>query len=298
MSKKIVDLSAATASKGTDLKEIYDPTLPAGTRSKKVSLAQDLAYFNANAQLASPHQITNLYGGGVQTINTGAATTYALTYPLALRYDFAPNAGVGLNVTLLAYDAAQCELGQPLEFRNIGGSNSAVQLFDKDGGLIANTSIAPGASFIGRLGVNTVDVIRQGTIASHDVSEFLSTGGGSMSGNLILNADATLPLQAVTYQQLTSLITTYTATSGSLQTFSLPSTARVGDLFIVVGFGAGGWKLTQGAGQTIHVGTTSTTTGATGFIASQQRYDCIMLSCAVANTDFVAVSLDGTITVT
>lgn len=143
-----------------------------GNTSLKALPTYLTTYLNTKLQLASPNQITNLYGGGVQSPVTGAATNYPLTYPLAPRYIWTPNAGVTLVVTLLAYDATRCEPGQPLEFVNNGGANSAVQLFDKDGNFIANTSIGNGQRFVGRLGTNTVDVIRLGTVSSHDASEF------------------------------------------------------------------------------------------------------------------------------
>lgn len=185
----------------------------AGTYGSANSVASIV--INANKQitdivntpiLISTQQVSNLYGGGVQSIPTGNATSHLLTYPLAQTYKWTPDAGVTLSVTLPEYDSAQCQLGQPLNFINAGGTNSAVQLFDKDGVFITNTSIGDGQFFTSWLGENTVTSKRFGTIASlnqEDLDVKLDKdAGGTMVGNLILNGDATLPLQAVPLQQL------------------------------------------------------------------------------------------------
>jgi|GEM_PF-6103478 len=154
----------------------------------------------------------------VETFDTGTETTFALTYPLNARNDFNPDAGVTVVVSLPAYDAAQCPLGQLFEVRNIGGDNSAVQIFDSDGNFIANTSIPPGAAFISRLivveGVLTLDVIRIGTIAGHDASEFapsstVVSATGRLSGGGALSTPPSINLNAYDiYQQVITDTTT------------------------------------------------------------------------------------------
>jgi hypothetical protein len=83
-----------------------------------------------------------------------------------------------------------------------------------------------------------------------------------------------------------------------LTTFSLPVTAAVGDTFQILGQGAGGWTISQDAGQTIHVSGSSSTIGVGGSVASSNRRDCIELVCSVANTDFTAVDFVGALTIT
>lgn len=205
MSEKLSQLYATAPATQANLIDVLETTQNVSTTpvSKALVLSQVRDLFNTALQIAAtsqitgfnaaaaaaapvqsvagktgavtltPNNITNLYGsGGVQSPVTGAATTYSLTYPLAPRYIFTPNAGVTLVVTLLAYDAAQCVLGQPLEFVNNGGANSAVQLFDNSGNFITNTSIGTGQSFNGRIGVNTISSIRLGTAASANTSDF------------------------------------------------------------------------------------------------------------------------------
>lgn len=92
--------------------------------------------------------------------------------------------------------------------------------------------------------------------------------------------------------------TEYMANNASLVTFSLPTTAAVGQKVLVDGSGAGGWKITQASGQTIHFGNKNTTTGTGGSLASTNQYDQVTLTCNVANTDWVVSAPVGNMTVT
>jgi hypothetical protein len=84
----------------------------------------------------------------------------------------------------------------------------------------------------------------------------------------------------------------YYANNAALVSITLPSSCTVGDPFIIDGQGAGGWKITQAAGQTIHFGTKSSTTGTAGYLSDYNgsvvdgQYDSVTLSCMVANTDW------------
>jgi hypothetical protein len=89
----------------------------------------------------------------------------------------------------------------------------------------------------------------------------------------------------------------YTQNSAGLITFLLPLTANVGDIIQVVGFGAGGWKITQNAGQSIHINASSTTVGVGGSLASTAAFNSVTFRCVKANTDFTIISSIGTITV-
>ncbi|MBP2310488.1 hypothetical protein GBZ48_31545 [Azospirillum melinis] len=85
----------------------------------------------------------------------------------------------------------------------------------------------------------------------------------------------------------------FIANSASRLSFPLPSTAAVGDRFEVIGKGAGGWQITQAAGQTIRYGTRSTSAVANDGIMATNRYDAVELVCTVANTEFVVVDASG-----
>lgn len=91
----------------------------------------------------------------------------------------------------------------------------------------------------------------------------------------------------------------YFANNAALVVFTLPSSAAVGDKVFIKGMGAGGWKLAQGASQLIIftsggvAGLNQTTTGANGYVASNDTEDSVELVCSVANTTFRVVSSQG-----
>ncbi len=77
----------------------------------------------------------------------------------------------------------------------------------------------------------------------------------------------------------------------------LPATSAVGDTFQVVDYGGSGWKITQGVGQEILMGSSFTTAGVTGYLQSILVGDGALLVCAVANTKWMVVSSMGNVTV-
>lgn len=81
----------------------------------------------------------------------------------------------------------------------------------------------------------------------------------------------------------------YVANNASLVTLTLPATASVGDTFIIVGLGAGGYRIAQRASQLIRFGSAVTTTGTGGSLSSTNQYDTIRIVCIVANTTFSVV---------
>jgi hypothetical protein len=87
------------------------------------------------------------------------------------------------------------------------------------------------------------------------------------------------------------------ANRATLVTITLPTVAKVGDTFEVVGKGAGGWLIAQNANQTIHINAAqSTTVGVGGSLASTDIYDYIKLVCTVANLEFTRTSVSGNLT--
>lgn len=76
---------------------------------------------------------------------------------------------------------------------------------------------------------------------------------------------------------------------------TLPLTAQQGDTVTIRGKGAAGWKVAQNALQTIH-GSSNTTTGVTGSIASGATYNCVTLECITPSTDWIIATHEGTLT--
>lgn len=87
--------------------------------------------------------------------------------------------------------------------------------------------------------------------------------------------------------------TRYLVNNVSRVSLTLPATAAVGDVYSVVGKGAGGWRICQNAGQTIHCGMKSTVTGTTGYVESSHYLDNLELLCITANTDFKTIGPIG-----
>lgn len=89
----------------------------------------------------------------------------------------------------------------------------------------------------------------------------------------------------------------YVINNASLVTLTLPTTAPFGSTFIIIGKGAGGWKIAQNAGQKINLGNTTTTTGTSGYLASTNQNDNVSLVCVTPNTEFTVYGPVGNIIV-
>lgn len=80
----------------------------------------------------------------------------------------------------------------------------------------------------------------------------------------------------------------YFTTNVALTTFQLPDTAAVGNRVTIAGFGAGGWIIIPGTGQTIWDADTGASTVVS--LASASRYDCIEIVCVQEDTTWVTFS--------
>lgn len=83
----------------------------------------------------------------------------------------------------------------------------------------------------------------------------------------------------------------YEANNAGLVTLTLPlpGGTQFGDTVAVMGSGAGGWKIAQGAGQQIIIGASQSTIGVTGFIQATTTTDSIELTCRADNLTWVPV---------
>lgn len=108
-----------------------------------------------------------------------------------------------------------------------------------------------------------------------------------------------LPMTVVSgTSQSAAVNNSYISNNAGLCTVTLPSSAAVGDTVQIGGLGAGGWKVGQNASQLIHLGSSVTTTGTGGSLASSNQYDSIgEIRCVVANTTWVCFGVQGNITV-
>lgn len=86
--------------------------------------------------------------------------------------------------------------------------------------------------------------------------------------------------------------------AGGGVTYTLPATAPVGSVIVITGLSGGsGWVIAQNAGQSVQFGTSTTTVGVGGSLASTHNTDTVTMVCAVANTTFIVLESLGNITV-
>lgn len=78
-------------------------------------------------------------------------------------------------------------------------------------------------------------------------------------------------------------------------TFVLPATAAIGDTFSIAGYG-NLWTLTQNAGQSVTLGTNTSTVGVGGSVTATNVRDSIQFVCVTANTEFQVVNAIGNLT--
>ena len=85
----------------------------------------------------------------------------------------------------------------------------------------------------------------------------------------------------------------YVSANAALTTCTLPVYAVLGSTIKICGEGAAFFEIAQNAGQTIHFGVRSSTTGAGGSVTSTSARGCIALVCTVADTDWTVSSALG-----
>ena len=90
----------------------------------------------------------------------------------------------------------------------------------------------------------------------------------------------------------------YFANSASPITFTLPTTASVGDTFAASNMNSGNMVIAQNASQTIRYGNEITTTGTGGNITSTSVGDTLTIVCNVVNTGFQVINSQGQLNVT
>lgn len=178
------------------------------------------------------------------------------------------------------------------EFRiTTPGTNSASVITQGSTNTLTNKTIDAGSNTVTNLAVANLGGIT-GTPSSSTYLRGDGTwstpagGGGGMTWSVVTGTTQTAAVN-----------TGYFANNAGLVTVTLPSTAAVGDTVSVAYMGAGGWKLAQAASVTVKFGSTTTTTGTGGSLASTAAGDVVTVVCNVANTGWTVVSSVGSLTV-
>jgi len=144
--------------------------------------------------------------------------------------------------------------------------------------IIGSTGATPAAGTISASGNITVTV-GAGTVA-------LSATGAA--GFVYNNVAGTTQSAAINQGYING--------NAGLTTVTLPGTAAQGSVIAIQGLGAAGWVMTAAAGQTIKLGSSTTTSG--GSLASTNLYDAVEIVCITANTTWGVKSVVGNLTVT
>jgi hypothetical protein len=223
-----------------------------------------------------------IYGQGFSTLTTGTNNTVIGSGNTSASSNTTNSIIIGQGITGIGNNIAQ-----------IGNASTSALV---NSGTTGNCSLGSSANPFGFLYLGSAS-----NYAAFNVNTQTTNGAqvnfpdaGGAGQNVVYNTDV-----AVTgTSQTMAKWTTYFANNASLVTLTLPSTIAQGDIFTVIGQGAGGWKIAQIAGQTIRwTSTSSTTTGTGGSLASTDRYDTIVLK-ALNSTDLVVFQVKGNITVT
>jgi hypothetical protein len=141
-----------------------------------------------------------------------------------------------------------------------------------------------------------VVLVNQGTLYTGKAFEQVGFGPWTMGTTAIVFeqfnfTQSVFNWNTVTATSLTMAVNNgYFANNVGLVTLTLPATSVVGDVIKVNGQGSGGWLIAQGAGQQIHIGSSASSLGAGGSVASTNQYDSLTLVCQVASTIW---NLDG-----
>lgn len=174
-------------------------------------------------------------------------------------------------------------------FSGVTVTNHAVLIGAASNGITSLGPLTNGQLPIGSTGADpSAATLTAGTGIS------ISNGAGSITisstGGGFTWTDVTGTSQAM------SVNNGYVADNAGLVTLTLPTTAAIGDTVVIVGKGAGGWKVTYTTSQQIIIGSSSSTV-TSGNIASTNQYDCITLTCVTANNIFVGRGVQGNITI-
>ena len=128
----------------------------------------------------------------------------------------------------------------------------------------------------------------------------LTSNGGASAPTFQPSSGGGISWALYTTNQVLAKNNGYYANSGSVLTFTLPTTATVGDTYVISGVNTGGWIVAQNASQSIRFGNLITTTGTGGSLASTSIGDGVTIACYGTNQEFIVLPMGaiGNINVT
>jgi hypothetical protein len=170
--------------------------------------------------------------------------------------------------------------------------------------LTQNSSLIGGAAnAVASLGVATNGQLVVGSTGLTPVLATISAGAGIG----VTNGAGTISIGVVGggttwtdvsgVSQAIAVNNSYTANNAGLVTLTLPAASAYGSVVEISGKGAGGWLIAQNAGNTIFFGSSSSTPGIGGSVASTGQYDTIRLVCTVVDSVWTVTNAVGNLTI-
>ena len=159
----------------------------------------------------------------------------------------------------------------------------------------ANAIASPGVATNGQLVIGSTGLTPVLATISAGTGINVTNGAGTISVGVVGGGTTWTDVSGVS--QAIGSNNSYTANNAGLVTLTLPVAMAYGSVVEICGKGAGGWLLAQQAGQTIYYGSSTTTPGAGGSIASTGQYDSIKILCTVADTTFTVTAAVGNHTI-
>lgn len=168
--------------------------------------------------------------------------------------------------------------------------NSGVMISDPSGVPQMSASMTNGQLIIGSTGAPP----QAANLTAGSGISITNTAGGITIANTGSSGWVFQTTSSVTM----SVNTGYTSAAGvSLVTFTLPTSALIGDWIEINGRSSGLYTLAQAAGQQIKFGNISSTAGAGGSVSSTNDNDCIRLRCSAIPGVWTVVSSIGNFTI-
>lgn len=236
-------------------------------------------------------------GNGSSTLNSVSVGTNGQILVGATTADptfVTPTVGTGLSLTT---NATTLSYGLTIPVVVTSGGTGAITLAAN------NLLLGNGTSAVSGLGAATNGQIPIGSTSNPPSLATITAGTGvsivNGAGSITINVTGS----GVSWTDVTGTSASmavnngYIADNAGLVTLTLPTTAALGSVLYITGKGAGGWKIAQNASQLINLGTSTTTTGTGGSLASTATFDSVMLVCITANTNWNVLNVQGNITV-
>lgn len=164
-------------------------------------------------------------------------------------------------------------------------ANSAVLVTGSTGVPVMSSTMTNGQLIIGSTGATP-------TVANLTPSTGISITNGSGSITIAATGGGIAWTTLAGTSQAAAVNNGYISGNAGQTTVTLPATAAIGDVVAVEGLGAAGWVLAANTGQTIKIGTG--TTSSAGSLTSAAASDNVYVTCIVANTTWRVRSTNST----